>query len=464
MNFLRKGILVSGGQMFGIFLNMLVGMLFSRALGTNGMGQYELFRSTAVIGATIGALGLGSASIYFLNTLGRDRRQITTVSFRIAVVMGCALAVVLGVIIASNPDYFGDVPLSTLVPFVLGVGGFVSTQILRQILVAHLAGRKLVAADLTNRVVLLIGGGLLCLGRWLTPALAITVFACGHMAATVLLVTMLRRDIDLGMSVHWKLFRQLVGYGLKLAAANVIFLLCAHTTVFLLRYLRKGDFGAVGLYSRAVAVAALVSIVYQSITPLIFSRLTKAELPARTRLAERVGRLGTSFCILSFIALQFVAKYVILLLYGEAFLGAVAPLRILAFSLVLLPLLGAVNSLLASDGKALTTAYILAGAFAVVVTVVLIAVPRLGIAGAAVGALCGNLFSVTVGLAVCAKLYGLRPLQMIGLRPYDIAYVRDALRSKRSGLDGVDSAPVTQDPVETDDDFRAFDDGCEVER
>ena len=36
MSLLRKGILVSGGQVFGIALNMLAGILFARTLGSEG--------------------------------------------------------------------------------------------------------------------------------------------------------------------------------------------------------------------------------------------------------------------------------------------------------------------------------------------------------------------------------------------------------------------------------------------
>lgn len=428
MSFIHKGIFVAGGQMFGIFLNMLVGVLFSRVLGKDGMGQYELFRSTAVLAATLGALGLGNSAIYFINSVKQDRKIITTLSFRTGLAMGCLLAGCLFIMIRWGAGYFGVVPISTTLVYSLGVGAFVSTSILRQILVAHLASRKLVIVDLMNRMVLISAGVVLVLCHILTTDIAIIVFAAGHIAAASVVIFLLRKDIDIRISPHWAVFKKLIGYGVKLAAANIMYLLCAQITVLLLRYLTEDeDFGDIGLYTRAVAVAGMANIAYAAIAPLIFSRLSKANGTERIKLAERAGRIGSTVGLLSGITVCVFGRYIIQWLYGVEYIGATTALQILAFSTATIPLLSVINSLLAVDGKALVTAKILIGTLIVVTLIIVALVSRIGIAGAAVAALAGNIFTMIVGLVVCHKLYRLHPLDTFLCRPRDIRYVLQAM-------------------------------------
>ncbi len=61
MTFLKKGMLVSDGEVIGILLGLIVGILYSRVRGPEGTVQYHLLRSTSLIIMTIAVLGIGSA-------------------------------------------------------------------------------------------------------------------------------------------------------------------------------------------------------------------------------------------------------------------------------------------------------------------------------------------------------------------------------------------------------------------
>ncbi len=107
MSFLRKGILVSGGQGVVMALGLLVNILYSRAMGPEGVGQYQVFLSSSVIVMTFAALGVGNANIYFLNNRKVPIADITTNTLKFCMAMGLLLAVAMTIVFLSLPKYFG---------------------------------------------------------------------------------------------------------------------------------------------------------------------------------------------------------------------------------------------------------------------------------------------------------------------------------------------------------------------
>lgn len=430
MSFLRKGILVSAGQVFSIPLSMAAGVIFARALGPDGVGQYELFRTTSVLAVTFVALGLGQANIYLLNNRAIPTTRIATNTLKAGMALGGVLAMGLIVAVLGRADYFGHVAASTAVCFAVGAGTALILALLRPILVAQMAARRMVTVDLSSRVFILIVGGLLAVFGVLRADVAILAFAGSNVFAFALLVYMLRAHLELRQPFEWRLFGEMLSYGAKLAATNILLVLSTSVTVMLLRWLGREGFGDVGLYTRAVAVCSLVTLVPTALGPLLYAKWAGTQGDERRRQAEMASRMNLVYGAVSCTTLLLVGKYVIWLLYGREFIPAVAALHILAPAMLLAPLYEVCNNLLAGDGRATVMATILAGTLAIVAGVTYTAAPSLGIQGAALGALCGNAFTVTMGFVVCRRLYGLRIEQCLVLRRSDVAYVYAALRKR----------------------------------
>jgi O-antigen/teichoic acid export membrane protein len=433
VNFLQKGILVSSGQTFGIMLNMIVGILFSRVLGPIGMGQYEIFRSTAVITVTVMALGIGNANIFFLNNRKVLPTIITTNTVKIATVLGGILVAGLMTVILAFPNYFGSISILTALFFTSGVSALLSTLLLRPILVAQLAARKIVSTDLINRVVVLIVGTVLVITNWLSPEAAIFALALGYFSSFLLVMGYLQPYIELTRPFEWRLLRSVITYGMKLASSNLLYVLSCNITVILLRLLSEEGFSDVGLYARAVALCGLVSLLPIQIGPLLYakwSNIKKEE--TRIHQAEMTIRVNLAYSLVVCIGVLVLGKYVICIMYGSEFIPATAALQILAPTMLFTPQFGVCNNLFASDGRVGITVWIMIGMVIIIGSVSYLAIPTMGIRGAALGAFCGNAFTAIVSMTVCTRIYGLHLIRCLLLRKSDFSYIRQALIHKKS--------------------------------
>jgi len=426
VSLLRKGLLVSAGQFAGIPLNMAAAIIIARTLGPKGMGQYELFRSTGVLGATFVALGIGNANIFFLNNRRIDPGLVATNSVKAGALLGGLLTVAGSVLVLLCTGYFGAVDAPTAVGFALGTAFLLNTNLLRPVLIAQLAARRMVVVDMASRVFLLAAAVGLWLTHCLSPGTAILSTSLSYLVSYGVLLYFIRGLVRWTRRVDWGLLREVVTYGVKLAAANLLTLLASSGTILLLKWLTQ-DFAAVGLYTRASAVCGLIGVLPITLGPLLYAKWASVPPEARVRQAEMAARMEVACTLAACAFLLVFGKYVIVLLYGQEFAGANDALLLLAPSLVLASVFDVGTNLLASDGRAIVSAMVLGGTLIVVTTVTLIAVPFLGIRGAALGVLLGNLFSAAASVYACWRLYGFRVRHCLLLRRTDLQYARAAL-------------------------------------
>jgi O-antigen/teichoic acid export membrane protein len=445
MSLLRKGILIFSGQALGVALSVLAGMLFSRNLGPDGMGQVDIFRSTATIVCAFLGMGIGQAGIYFLNSRKVPLSTIVTNTVKIGLVLGVVVAVAFAAAVFLAPGYFGVVPAVAVVAFALGVSCSLGTSLLRPVLVAQLAARRMVAVDLIPPAVILTGGLLLWSAHWLAPATVLVVQAVAPAGGGLLLLVYFRHNIDPSQRFDWPLLGRVLIYGLKLAAGNILSVLSLNITLILLRLMMPARFEEVGLYARAVGICGLILMVPVAMVPLLYAKWSGMAGEERARQTEMAMRLNMAYSVVSAVGVIMFGKYIIWLLYGAGFVSAHEALIFLAPGMLFALIGGVCSNLFASDGRAIITAWILAGTVIVIAAVTYLAVPLLGIRGAALGMLCGNVFTAIASMVACRHLYGLRPLHCLVPTRSDVRYVLDALgwagppesaaRRKKSGDD-----------------------------
>ncbi len=426
-SFLQKGILVSGGQVLGIVLGMFAGILYSRTLGPEGMGQVELFRSTSIIVITIVAMGLGNASIYLLNNRKVPMAEVADNGLKISLALGSLVAVGLWLVFLANPKYYGRLATPAVAIFLVGIGAQLGTNILRPLLVAQMAARRMVTVDLVIPIGLLVGGLALLAGRSLNPATMLAVQGVASFGAFVLVLVYLRDNLSWRQRFHWKLLMDMLNYGVKLAAANILMNLGNNITVMLLRHFRGDQFTDVGLYTRAATISSLAILIPSALGPLLYAKWSDTAGLARTRQAEMAARMSCTYGLLAAVFLMIFGKWIIWLMYGHEYLRAQEALIILAPAVAMLSLFNVCNNLLAGDGRALVTACILVGTVAIIATVTYLAAPVWGIRGVAAAALCGNAFTATVSLAACNRYFHLNPLKCLIPSRSDLAYVIQSL-------------------------------------
>lgn len=431
LSFLRKGLWVTFGQIAAIILSMIAGIVTARSLGPNGMGQYELFRSTEVMAVTLFALGIGNATIYFLNNQKIETVNVVTNTFKVSVIQGIFLSIGLAAGILIYRNYFGHVSKITSLWFGIAAAFHLSMLLLQPVLIAQLDATRMVVINVIPRVIVLIATVPLMLINRLNTEMAISILALGNVGACVMTVYYLREHLDLKMPFDWSLVKSILNYGIKLAAVNLLYVFSLNITVMLMRYLWRGDFHDIGLYTRAVAISGMVTVIPTAIAPLLYAKWADVKGIARARQGEMAMRMNVTFGIIACLGLLIAGKLVIRLLYGGSFMGANQALQILAPSLVLMTMYSVCNSMLSADGRAMITAYILTGTLFVIGITTWFAVPIMGIRGTALAVLIGNAFTAISSLILCRKLYGIRPHKCMLVNSDDLRYIVKAIIPSR---------------------------------
>lgn len=434
MSVIRKGLAISGGQVLFALLSMAVGVLYARNLGPDGMGQFELFSTTRSIATTLFTLGLGMSAIYYVNNRKLPLEQAATSIFKISLLTWAVLAVALSVLVCGLPGYFGHVLPPVAAAYAFGVGGNTAMCLLRPVLMARLEARKFTLVNLAMPASLLAFGGAAARLGVLTTPLAIVLLGVSALASLVMVTYYLRPHIRLSQPIDWPLVGRLAGYGLPLMAGDILLVLAGSTTILLLRYLKPEAFDAIGLFTRATAIAALISLVPSAVRPLLYSNWAGMTGQVRSRQVEMAARMAFTFGVVVALVIALTGRFLIVLLYGRQFEGAAAALNLLVFGTPFVSLSTVYISLSRGDGQALLVTCILAAAVAIVLLVGWMLIPGLGIEGAAIASLCGNAFTALASMWHCNRLFQINPWNCLLLRPNDLRAVARTLTPGFLGL------------------------------
>lgn len=437
MSIVRPAAHAFGGQVLSVVVTLATGILFSRVMGPDGVGRFDVFRVALTIVVTVAALGIGSAAIYVINHLGRSVSEVVTNSLRLGVWLGLGLALAVVAAVRFLPQYFGETPLALAIVYALSNAASLIVALLSPALVAQfrIGWANLVA--LAGVGAPLIGGAIAAPLGALDPPLAIYLLAVGQFAALGLLLAAFRREIRLRLPHDRRLLRTLLAQGVKLAAASLLYMLSLNSGVILLKVMRGEDFLDVGLYSRAMTIAGLVTLVPRGIGPLLYSKWSGAGGPERVAQVELVARLNTAYALVCTVGLWVFGEFAITLLFGTAFARAQDALVLIAPALGCFVVYDVFNNLLAAAGRAGVTAAILAASLAIVLGVSATLIPEWGIRGAALGTLAGNAFMALSSMIACGRMFGVRAWNCLVPTARDAALLRARLRpiAKRRGAE-----------------------------
>ena len=325
-----------------------------------------------------------------------------------------------------HPQYFGHFTLAACLSFALAMAGLLYFTNLRPILVAQLHSRRLAMADMMPAFVLFLGAAGAALCALLSVDRAVYLLAASHLAGSGLLARFIWKHYSLQafrQGVNWMLLGRIIGYGIRLFAANTLQILSMTLTVLLLRYLVMGNFTVVGLYTRAVALCNLTMLMPLAVSPLLYAKWSEIPSELKREQVEITARVYVAYGVFTAMVLIVLGKAMLWLLYGSRFVPAYAALYYLAPAMGLMPVFSPFNNLLASEGRAGITAWIMAGAVAITAAATCTFVPHMGMCGAALAVLLARVFMAGSAVVVCAKLYRINVLRCLLVTPSDVRYI-----------------------------------------
>lgn len=388
-------------------ISFVASIVLARSLQPSGKGTYTTVMTLGELAVVVGSLGVSTAGVYYLArergpAVAHVRRVVLGLSLAIgaAVSLGIvAVAVASASLGLSAPATWALIALCPLGVLSLARGA------LESFLRAEQLVRTINGAALFASAAFLVAVVAASVEGWLDPTGAVSL-RVGVVGIAALLLFMLarRRGISVGRpSLERGAARSLLLYGLPYASYSIV-----QNFSNRVDYLLVGaydDSVAVGVYSIAVAQAELLWIVPTAVGFVLFPRVAARSGTADGRQGMETAALVRWTVLVTAVGaglLAALADPITTLVYGQAFAGAVAPLRVLLIGIVAFALVQVLSGFLLGSGR-LRPLVLLSGAgFLCNLGANLVLIPRFGITGAAAASAIS--YSV-VGLG-CAAVAG----------------------------------------------------------
>lgn len=403
--FSSEVMLTAGTNLVLAALGLATGVLLARLLGPEARGEFAAIQMWPLFIVGLAPLGLPQALVYFCSRAPEQSRSCLASALAVYLVAAVpcvgvgywlaplVLAAQSAAVVSAAQWYVVFLPLAALVGFLLhplqGSRQFVAWNLLR------------------------LAPGIAWLGLLITVLLAnlasAGVLAAGHLATLALLL------IPVGCIVAYRLtgsFRvqmslslAMLSYGLPTLATNLVETLRSRLDQLLMAaFLGPGN---LGLYAVAVAWSTSTQPLVAAIAAVVFPRVASSRtLDKQVEAVMRGTHLAIVPSVLMTSVLIGVTPLAIPVLFGQEFVAAVPA----ALLLIVASTIGGINLVLASGirGFGHPIAVLNAEVFGLAVSfgVLVLALPRLELLGAAIASLVGSATTACVLLGVASRLTG----------------------------------------------------------
>lgn len=384
-------------QLSGVFsaevgyslLGLISSSLSARLLGPEQRGVVVVAMLVATLVGSFVNIGLPHALNY---NLSRSQDRSAGLREALAVCFWTMPAVILTAILATVGTYLYSRKISPTVPspmFItsvttLCVGNLLSAVLLRLLIGLH---------DFRWRNVVYIapyvGIVFALIFYWaarmpLTPLTLIWAHSIATGAAIIVgsihLIRTYRPKPPFRTPDHWK--REYLGYGLKVHIAGIVMFLNVRLDALIVNGLIGST--SVGLYSAGVTIAELVLFVPTVVNYVFFPRVTAIEDKYRDKMTILTLGMTLYVVVLGSILLTLLLPFIVLALYGRAFMDAVAPAYWLMPGMVPMTVFRVLSHAVSGHGRPEYATYAATVGLVATVALDLLLIPHFGIVGAAV--------------------------------------------------------------------------------
>ena len=413
------------GQFGSLAIGFVSSIVLARLLGPADRGLLALLISVSELTFVLGGLGLPLAVMFFAS---RPVPQ-TAALLGNSLVYAAALAVVLVPAFFLLREPLGDALARgeggsawALVAAIVSLN-FLNWTTRNQLVGALRFGLSnvLVVASKAMTllgVVILVGlldwgvvGGLVATGLGSLLSIA---------ASSTVLMRRVRPELDRG------LFRQMVGYGVRVQAGALFSTINTRLDVLVLQAFRP--LSHVGYYVVAQVVAELVIVLARAFQGSVLPLVAREEgRGATTAVALRHHSLLAAAAVVAYAGF---GTLVILYAYGDAFRPALEPMLILLPGMWFLGTGNVVASDLGGRGRPGTSSALAALAAGLTLVLDLILIPPYGVTGAAIASVCAYAVYGVVSLVVLSRVAGIPVRDLVVPRRDDLRVYGRLLRRR----------------------------------
>lgn len=384
----------------GVTSSLVASIITARALGPDGKGLFSTLTFLTAMVVHVFSAGLGDAAIVFVGQKKATLQQALSSTLGASLCSAVVGMVVLwvGCLVAFSDDW-ADIRNAAVISC-LGLPVFLCAYQLSYLLSAQerIPASSAVIAIMNTcttfgLAVFVAGLGLFITGGALAGAV-------GAASGLILAATLIRRS-GLSLRPSWD-SRYLAGalrYGPAIAASNLVSIMLQRADLLLV-YALAGS-RAAGHYSVGLTIGSLVALLPLAISNATFPRIAKLPDEEATELMVRTCRLGIAAAAVGAVLMLVVTPVLVPLLFGRKFLPAVGPTLILVPSGLIWSAQWLLSRAWAARGRPSLLMTSFGASLAVMVPLDLLAIPRLGLVGAAIV----SLVAPAIGLAICFRTY-----------------------------------------------------------
>jgi len=377
--FWRRVAGTAGSRAYLLVLGMVSAILTARVLGPGGRGLLAALVTLGAVGVQLGQVGMPAALTF--HAAGRQPvRRLLGVALMTALGWGTALAVAALVVFAVVPSI---APVDRFTVLALGLA-WIPLGLLLQLGQSLLLGTGDVRRYNLTQVAEYSGAVLLMVALWQAGrASPVSFYLAGFASMVAVGAYTTGRIWRVGgppSRPPASLLRAMAGYGGKAFLSSMFaFLVLQFDLLMVIAML--GD-AAAGQYSIAARMAEMIYLVPVSVGTILFATVASME-DGRWRFTRGVTLRLAAVLVPGLALAAVLARPVIVLLFGEAFLPAAGPFLWLLPGILLLSLNTQLMNYFAGIGMPLVTVLAPAAAFILNVGLNAWLLPSMGIVGAA---------------------------------------------------------------------------------
>jgi len=367
-----------------LLLGLGTSVILARVLGPEGRGIYALAVLLPSLIVTFGNLGIGPATVYYVARGEFRREEILGNNVLLSAGIG-SIGVLAGLVVVLffREAIFPGVALGYLLLALLLVPAQVFSSYVRYVLLGAQRIKEFNYVQIAHSILFLGFIALALLGLRAGVTGAIVAALLSWLLVDLLVFRFaLRVSGGIDLKPNRAYIKQATTYGVQAHLANILGFLNYRVDMFLV----NGFLGpaAVGLYAVGVGLVEKLWMISHAASTVLFPRVAaENEEQRRKEFTPLVARTVLWITALGALVLALVARWIVLLLYSEAFLPAVGALQALLVGIVALSAGRVLSNDIAGRGFPGLNIYSGLAAVATNIALNLLWIPRYGIVGAA---------------------------------------------------------------------------------
>jgi len=387
MNSFSKDSSISFLTEISVFIfGFISSIILARYLGPTGRGIYSLAILIPGIMLTFGNFGVESSNVYFVGSKKYKIEDAVSNSLILAFFLGFILIIIFWLLLQFNffqkfiqsnqisPIFLwitvAIIPFSLLLSFlrnaIRGVGEITNYNKIRL---------------LENFLQLVAIFSLVLLFRKSILG-AVSAYAISIMGAVLFTIFLVKRLARFRFSLNKKLAKESFLYGGKVYVANALSFLNYRSDMFFLAFFLTP--AAVGFYSLATGIAEQLFMIPGALATVLFPRVSSISNSEANDFTPKIVRHTFFIMLILSLLLSFLARPLVIIIFGLDFLPSVIPLILLLPGIIAFGVGGVLAADLGGRGKPQFAVYSSLGCLIIDTILNFILIPRWGVSGASI--------------------------------------------------------------------------------